>query len=196
MLALSEPIRRRVLALTRHPRAGGAWASRCRCCSGAFVDAIEMPCLHRDTRHSTARVRTAPVYGRVMYAKVLNANGPVPIPMLLATHHAGQPIVEQLLARGWSTYGGKPIEDKGAELQIMPDHLNIVVDSEVLLHDPNGDSVSPPGWWEAVNSFDNRVLLVVLPDSFPLNATDTPAALFELLDSPSTAQGFVDIVHV
>jgi len=130
-----------------------------------------------------------------MYAKVLNDGGPLPIPMLLITAPEGSIVVEQLRTRGWTPYAGRPIEDHGAEIRIMPDHLTVVLGGEVVLHDGKGDPVSPPGWWKAVSSFEDRALIVLLPHAFPMTQEDAGAALGSLIDSPETAQCFATVVH-
>lgn len=130
-----------------------------------------------------------------MYAKVLDVGGSLPIPMLLITLPEGSIFPEQLHSRGWTPYAGRPIEDHGAKIQIMPDHLTVVLGGEAVLRDGQGDPVSPPGWWEAVNSFEDRALIVLVPHSFPMTHDDAVAALAALIGSPSTAQCFAVVVH-
>lgn len=130
-----------------------------------------------------------------MYAKVLNDGGPLPIPMLLITVPEGSIVIGQLHTRGWTPYAGRPIEDQGAQIRIMPDHLTVVLGGEIALHDGSGDPVSPPGWWEAVNAFEDRALIVLLPHTFPMTQQDAGAALGALIDSPETAQCFATVVH-
>ncbi|WP_460782277.1 hypothetical protein [Microbacterium shaanxiense] len=130
-----------------------------------------------------------------MYAKVLNNGGPLPVPMLLMTASEGNPLIDQLHARGWAPYAGHIREDDGAEIRIMPDHLSVVIEEQVLFHDAGGNPKSPPGWWEAASAFGDRVLVVILPDGFPLTTDDMGAALGNLVGSPITAQCFVTVVH-
>jgi hypothetical protein len=107
-----------------------------------------------------------------MYAKVLNDNGPLPIPMLLMTTSQSNPLIDQLNVRGWTPYAGDVREDVGAEVRIMPDHLSVAIEGQVLFHDADGDPVSPPGWWDAASAFGDRVLVVLLPNDFPLTPED------------------------
>jgi hypothetical protein len=130
-----------------------------------------------------------------MYAKVLNDGGPLPVPMLLMTTSGGNPLIDQLRVRGWSPYAGHIREDEGAEIRIMPDHLSDVIDEQVLFHDADGDPRSPPGWGEAASAFGDRVLVVMLPHDFPLTTDGAGAALGDFVDSPTTAQCFVPVVH-
>jgi hypothetical protein len=128
-----------------------------------------------------------------MYAKILRVAGGTEIPMLMVT--APPESVGELHARGWSPWGGRLSRDRGAVVRIMPDRLRITVNGVAILDDPDGDPVSPPGWWELVSRIGDRVVVALVPQETPFDEDGLKAMHSRLLDSPDTALAIVPVVH-
>lgn len=129
-----------------------------------------------------------------MYGKALKPV-PFPIPMLFITAPAVSSIVQDLQLRGWSPYASGTYDDITAEVQIMPDHLIVIVDGEVVLEDRTGDPRAPVGWWEAVSGLRDRILVVIVPHTFPLDDPNAAESAPSLIDNPGTATALVRVVH-
>jgi hypothetical protein len=132
-----------------------------------------------------------------MYGKALipGAEGLPAVPMLITTASPGVALPKQLHELGWVTYGNVA-ENVPGEVYIAVDRLQISANDAVLLDDPDGDPVSPPGWWEAVSAAGDRCLVVVVPrDAVQLGSPEVGSQMAALIDSNTTASAMVPVQH-
>ncbi|MGV1010110.1 MAG: hypothetical protein ACOYBY_16135 [Dermatophilaceae bacterium] len=70
---------------------------------------------------------------------------------------------------------------------ITPERLRLVVDGQVILDD-DANPVAPPGWWEAVDSFGGRCIVIIThAEDVDLTDPHSGSQLRKLMDTPDRA---------
>ena len=95
---------------------------------------------------------------------------------------------------GWTYYGDRPTTQPG-EVLLTNDTVHVTSGRYAILNDDQGNPISPPGWWDAVNRVGDQCLVVVVEHGWlsSFDPTVLPDQLQALVDTPHAAQALLPV---
>lgn len=130
-----------------------------------------------------------------MYAKTLIPGPPLEVPAIISTT-SDPDVAGLLLDRGWAVFGtGEFPEPPGSEIRVTPTSLTIQAADDLVVLQDDTNPISPPGWWQAVDSLGGRCVVVIPPAGSGTDLTSGEAGA-HMLALMNSQQGVCALVSV